>query len=188
MTKSEIDFWDNVHQNEIVPSIGEGDFDRIEEEDFSRGEYDRIEEGDFNKIEDEDWNRIGTELSSSENTGRGHTSYVIPNEKLVYPKRKPKTYAYVSDTIFDMQTAKFVEGVDLLYHEATFLDELKGRALETYHTTAKEAGEIASMANAGMLVIGHYSARYREISDLVNEAAQVFENTVGAKEGTIFTL
>ena len=108
---------------------------------------------------------------------------IIPNEKLVMNKRKPRSYAYCSDTCYDESLIEYIKGVDLLYHEATFLNEMKQRAKETYHTTALEAGIIAKKAEVRQLMIGHYSARYKDLEPLLVEAQTIFTNTVLAIEG-----
>jgi ribonuclease Z len=107
----------------------------------------------------------------------------IPNSELVYPRKKQSKYAYVSDTLFDPELAKSLPSPDLLYHEATFLHELEERAKSTFHSTAKQAGQFASMCNAQQLLIGHYSARYKETVSLLNEAQGEFANTIAAHEG-----
>jgi ribonuclease Z len=78
--------------------------------------------------------------------------------------------------------------VDYLYHEATFLHELLPRAIQTNHTTAKQAGEIAKLAEVGQLIIGHFSSRYKETEPLLEEAQAVFPNTILAKEGLVLNL
>jgi ribonuclease Z len=76
-----------------------------------------------------------------------------------------------------------IEGVDILYHEATFLNELKERAKQTMHSTAKEAATIAEKAKVKRLIIGHYSQRYFDLTPLQDEAQAVFPNTLLAHEG-----
>ena len=76
----------------------------------------------------------------------------------------------------------------MLYHEATFGSEMIDRAKETYHCTAKEAATIALKANVKRLIIGHYSARYRDLSPLLAEAKEVFANTVLAIEGEKYSV
>ncbi|HLC83629.1 MAG TPA: ribonuclease Z [Bacteroidia bacterium] len=108
---------------------------------------------------------------------------VIKNVELIIPKKKPRSYAYCSDTCYDERVVELVKGVDLLYHEATFLHEMEARAKETYHSTALQAGLVAKNANVKKLMIGHYSARYKDLQPLLDEAKSVFENTVLAVEG-----
>lgn len=102
---------------------------------------------------------------------------VIPNDKLTFPPPKPFSYAYCSDTMYNEELINHIKGVDLLYHEATFLDDLSDLAKKTGHSTAKEAAEIAKKAEVKKLIIGHFSNRYRDFNLLLNEAQSVFPNT-----------
>jgi ribonuclease Z len=111
-----------------------------------------------------------------------HKGTVIPNQLLV-KKYRPRKYAYVSDTCYDERILSIIHGADLLYHEATFLDELLSRAKETFHSTALQAGLIAQKAEVGKLMIGHFSARYKDLDPLLQEAHLHFPNTVLASEG-----
>jgi len=108
---------------------------------------------------------------------------LIPNSKLVTGKPKPRRYAYCSDTSYDERIIECIEGVDLLYHEATFMNDMLPRANETYHTTALQAGTIAQKAHVKQLMIGHYSARYKDLQPLLEEAQSVFNNTILSVEG-----
>ncbi len=107
----------------------------------------------------------------------------VPNARLTRPADPPKRYAYCSDTAFCPSIIPIIEGVDVLYHEATFSEANKARAKETFHSTAREAAEIARRANVKRLVIGHYSARYEEPTELCNEAKAVFPSVIMANEG-----
>ena len=104
------------------------------------------------------------------------------------PSVKGKSYAFCSDTLYHEPIIEIIKNVDLLYHEATFLDELIIRANQTNHSTSKQAGEIAKRANVGKLIIGHFSSRYKELEPLLNEAKAVFPNTVLAEEGQNFEI
>ncbi len=108
---------------------------------------------------------------------------VIPNAKLVINKQEPRSYAYCSDTCYDETIIPYIKEVTLLYHEATFLHEKLERAKETHHTTALQAGQIAQKASVKKLMIGHYSARYKDLQPLLDEAKSAFDNTVLAIEG-----
>jgi ribonuclease Z len=110
------------------------------------------------------------------------------NEELTRGKQKSRSYAFCSDTRYDQRVVEAVKGVDLLYHEATFLHELFNRAVQTFHTTAKEAGMVAAAAGVGKLVIGHYSVRYMDLRPLVQEAQAEFPATELAEEGRIFAI
>jgi ribonuclease Z len=108
---------------------------------------------------------------------------VITNDVLVTKKLSPRSYAYCSDTMYDERIIEYIKGVNLLYHEATFMDAMSARAKETHHTTALQAGKMAKKAEVKKLMIGHYSARYKDLDPLLEEAKAVFENTVLAIEG-----
>lgn len=105
-------------------------------------------------------------------------------QDLTLPAPAPRSYAYCSDTIDSASYANEIAGVDTLYHEATFMHDMLDRATETYHTTAYQAGQIAARAEAQQLLIGHYSARYKELNPLLEESRTVFPNTKLALEGT----
>jgi ribonuclease Z len=107
----------------------------------------------------------------------------IPNYKLVADKLKPRSYAFCSDTCYDERIIEFITGVTLLYHEATFMNDMLSRAKETFHSTALQAATIAQKAGVKSLMIGHYSARYKDLQPLLEEARSVFENTILAVEG-----
>ena len=106
----------------------------------------------------------------------------------VYTTLPPPTrsYAYCSDTRFDPQLPAYIQGVNLLYHEATFGDELAQQATERYHATARQAAIIAQKASVGQLLIGHFSSRYRDFDALLQQARSEFENTLIAEEGKTF--
>ena len=108
---------------------------------------------------------------------------IITNETLTTPSPLPRSYAFCTDTAFCPNIIETIKNVDLLYHEATFTEEMKEFASKTLHSTAKEAAEIAKLANAKKLIIGHFSARYKKLAPFLDEAKQVFENTVIAREG-----
>jgi len=112
----------------------------------------------------------------------------IKNEKLTFEPGKPITYAYCSDTIFDERVIKSVENADILYHESTFLHDKIQRAIDTMHTTSKQAGIVASRANVDKLIIGHFSARYDDLQPLLLEARTEFANTEIADEGRTFIM
>ena len=113
---------------------------------------------------------------------------VIPNVELTTDPRSPRTYAFCSDTIYDETLVPILKNIDLLYHESTFLSDKAERAKETYHSTAAQAATIAKMAEVKRLIIGHFSARYKNLYPLLEEARGVFENTTLAVEGDRFTI
>jgi ribonuclease Z len=113
---------------------------------------------------------------------------IIPNSKLTLPPYHRRSYAYLSDTMFDPKLAAKVKGVDLLFHEATFSEKDKKLARETQHSTACEAAELAKLAGVRQLLIGHFSSRYKEPMILENEAQQIFEKSTAVKDGDIYSL
>ncbi|MHB1279224.1 MAG: ribonuclease Z [Bacteroidia bacterium] len=113
---------------------------------------------------------------------------IHPNATLTHPPSTPRSYAYISDTRFFAELAGEIRDVDLLYHESTFLHELKQRAIETFHSTPVDAAQMALLAGAKQLVLGHFSARYRDLTPLLSEAQALFENSHLAIEGTRFNV
>ncbi|MCD0489625.1 ribonuclease Z [Pedobacter sp. MC2016-14] len=100
----------------------------------------------------------------------------------------PRTYCYCSDTLADGSYLKAIQNCDGLYHEATFTHDLLDRALQTHHSTALQAGEVAKAANVGQLIIGHFSSRYKVLQPLLDEAKSVFEHTQLAVEGITYKI
>jgi len=113
--------------------------------------------------------------------------HIIANSELTLTKRKRKSFAYCSDTVYDEDVIQYISNTDILYHEATYLDELRKQADERMHTTAKGAATIALKANVDQLIIGHFSSRYTELSPLLEESQSVFPNSYLAEEGTSFS-
>ena len=116
---------------------------------------------------------------------------IIPNARLTKPNRKPFSYAFCSDTSYAPEIIPHIKGVDLLYHEATYMEDEIAKARKRGHSTAREAAEIARRAEAGALLIGHFSTRYKtdeSIERLRSEALDVFPKTFRAKEGLAIDL
>jgi ribonuclease Z len=112
----------------------------------------------------------------------------IPNSRLTRPADPPKRYAYCSDTAYSPEIIPWIEGVDCLYHEATFMEDDLPRAKETFHSTARQAAEIARRAQVKKLVLGHYSARYEDLAPLQAEAEAVFPGAIIGQEGMALSL
>jgi len=106
--------------------------------------------------------------------------------ELTLPAARPRSYAFCSDTINTPSYWPYIKDVDMLYHEATFLHDMVDRAVETFHTTALQAAEIAQAVGAKKLLIGHFSARYKDLLPLLQESKSIFENTWLAIEGQTF--
>lgn len=113
---------------------------------------------------------------------------LIKNEQLTVEGPKPRSYAFCSDTKYFEELAKNIEEVDLLYHESTFLESKTDRAAQTFHSTASQAAQMAVLARAGKLLLGHFSARYDNLDLFLEEARPIFSNTELAREGSIFSL
>ena len=113
---------------------------------------------------------------------------VVPNSELTLPPKKQLRFAFCSDTAYKPNIVPLLRNVDLLYHEATFLDDRKDLAKKTMHATTKQAATIAKDANVKRLILGHYSGRYKNISEFKEEAQSVFTNTHLAEPGKIFTV
>jgi ribonuclease Z len=110
----------------------------------------------------------------------------IPNSDLTLPPPSPRSYAYCSDTRPNESILPLISGVDLLYHETTFLHDDVKLSHETYHTTARQAAEFAAKARAGRLLIGHFSSRYKRLSEFESEAREVFRETYAVNDGDVF--
>lgn len=113
---------------------------------------------------------------------------VIPNADLTLPPPHPRSYAFCSDTMYHEPVIDLVRGVDMLYHEATFLHALLTNAEQTMHSTALQAATIAQAANVQKLLLGHFSARYDGLEELEAEAKTVFAETYLATDEKIFSV
>jgi ribonuclease Z len=118
----------------------------------------------------------------------GPNGEIYENETLTIDSAEPKTYVYCSDTQYNEMYFEQISNATLLYHEATFLNNMLDRALETHHTTALQAAEVAVKTQAEKLLIGHFSARYKTLNELLDEARSVFPLTELAIEGRVFMI
>lgn len=112
---------------------------------------------------------------------------IIPEDVLL-PPESPLSFAYCSDTRYNEELIDHIRHTKLLYHESTFLNDMQERAKETSHSTALDAGRIASAAEVNQLLLGHFSARYKDLKPFLDEARSVFPNTLLAKEGYVFNV
>lgn len=134
---------------------------------------------------------IPVEYYTALKKGKDYTSTngtVYKNDTLTTDSETPKVYAYCSDTLYNEQYFDQISNVTVLYHEATFLNDMLDRALITHHTTALQAAQIALKTNAKKLLIGHFSARYKTLNELLDEARSVFPATELAIEGKTFNI
>lgn len=125
----------------------------------------------------------GIKIGKDGITNEGKT---IDNFKLTEPKSKDITYAYCSDTSFYPQIIDLIKNCDVLYHESTFLDSHSDLAEKTKHSTAKQAAEIAKLADVKKLILGHFSSRYKNLNDFQSQAKEIFNNVELAYDGKVF--
>lgn len=113
---------------------------------------------------------------------------IIANDMLTYRPYPPMSYAYCSDTNYSARLAKMCEGVDMLYHEATYDASMQKMAKLRGHSSTTDAAKVAKMAGAGKLLIGHFSSRYKELEPLLQECREIFSETYIAEEKQTFTI
>ena len=110
---------------------------------------------------------------------------IIQHAELTKNKHRARTFAFCSDTRYDESYIESVRNVDLLYHEATFASDNKDLAQTTYHSTGEDAAQIAQKSEVGKLIIGHFSARYKDHTVILKEAMSIFANTEAITEGQV---
>ena len=114
--------------------------------------------------------------------------HIISHAELTKNKHRARTFAFCSDTRYSESYIESVRNVDLLYHEATFAKDNKDLAHTTYHSTGEDAARVAQKAEVGKLIIGHFSARYKDHNDILKEAQMIFGNTEAITEGEVFSV
>lgn len=105
-----------------------------------------------------------------------------------HPLRPLRSYAFCSDTIFDLELVPYLTKVDLLYHESTFMDLDAERAAITLHSTASQAAQIAALGKVKRLLLGHFSSRYGDLKPMLEEAKCIFENSILSEEGQTYAI
>ena len=143
------------------------------------------------KIDIEKVNKYDISTSDYENLKKGkdlllNDGMTIKNKLLTLSPPKPKSYAFCSDTSYDNGLVEILTDIDVLYHESTFLETHQELAKLTKHSTASDAAKIAKKSNVKNLILGHFSARYKNKSDFLNEAKVHFDNVELAEDGKIF--
>ena len=113
---------------------------------------------------------------------------LVPNSSLTYSPWEPRSYAYLSDTNYSGKAVSLVRGVDLLYHEATYADDMRKDAKERGHSTTLQAAKAAVESGAKRLLIGHFSSRYKDESVLVEECRTLFPESYIAEEMKSFEI
>lgn len=111
---------------------------------------------------------------------------IIPNAEVTFEGHQPKSYAFCSDTAYKEDIIPIIKGVDVLYHESTFMDSHEHLCAKTKHSTAKQAATIALKANVKQLILGHYSTRYGSLEGFKEEAETVFKTVLLAEDGKVF--
>lgn len=117
-----------------------------------------------------------------------HNGNRVPASLFMLNPLPPVSYAYCSDTKFDQRILSAIQGVSVLYHETTFMNELEEMAEHTGHSTAGQAGMIAAEAGVSCLITGHYSSRYKDVMPLVEEAGENFRHVIESEEGKKYNL
>ena len=133
-------------------------------------------------------NAVRKSLTQGKDYFDSTTGKTISNEEFTLAPKKPCSFAYCSDTKYTETILNSISNVDLLYHESTFLEGEKDKAFDKKHSTAREAGKIASQASVGKLLLGHYSNRYKDLELFRREAQQEFENIWLGVEGEWFDI
>ena len=110
----------------------------------------------------------------------------LANKRITLPPKPERAYVYCSDTAYNENLIEAAKDADLLYHEATFDSSLKEEALARYHSTSVDAATIARKANVKKLLLGHFSARFEDLSELLEQARSVFPNTLLSREGETY--
>lgn len=111
---------------------------------------------------------------------------IVNNELVTLPGIPGKKYAFCADTKYDEAIVPHIAGFDIIYHETTYLDNLRDRAELRFHSTTKQAAQIAKLAGVKKLLIGHFSSKYDTLEEFEAEAKAVFPNTELALEGVVY--
>jgi ribonuclease Z len=137
---------------------------------------------------------LGLLIQQIANLKKGHDvidedgNIIHKNTDLTFSPRKSRSYAYCSDTAYSESLLEKLKGIDVLYHEATFSADEELKAIETQHSTAAQAATIALKAEVSSLLLGHFSARYKELEPILEEARKIFPRVQLATEGNTFTV
>lgn len=124
-------------------------------------------------------------LKNGENYTRKDGTVVL-NEQVTEPAEPGKRYAFCADTRYDEALIPHISGFDMIYHETTYLDNLRERAESRFHSTTRQAAALARKAGVGKLLIGHFSSKYDTLEEFETESREVFENTHLALEGVCY--
>jgi ribonuclease Z len=117
-----------------------------------------------------------------------HKGQVIRNDEVTSDPERGKRYAFCADTKYDESLIEHIYGCDMIYHETTYLDNMRDKASDRFHSTTKQAAEIAKRAMVNKLLIGHFSSKYATLDQFLSEAREVFPNTDLAIEGSTYDI
>ena len=112
----------------------------------------------------------------------------VPNADVTANAERGKKYAFCADTSYDENIIPHIYGADMIYHETTYLDNMRDKATERFHSTTKQAALIARKAMVRKLLIGHFSSKYATLEQFVQEAKEVFPETELALEGVTYNI
>jgi ribonuclease Z len=118
----------------------------------------------------------------------GKDGSIIKNEWVTQDGPSPKKYAYCADTIFTDSFLHFIKEADTVYHECTYLHDDVEKATARFHTTARQAAELAKMANTKQLLLGHFSSKYKDLQPFYEEASPIFPNVHVTVEGVTYEI
>ncbi len=141
--------------------------------DIKKAEKANIDKAYFNKL------KQGFDVENND-------GIIIKNESVTQDPKSPLSYAFCSDTAYSESIVPIIMGVDVLYHESTFLNKHESLTQPTKHSTAQQAAKIAALANAKTLILGHYSTRYDDLEAFRTEAKVNFDQVELAEEGKSF--
>jgi ribonuclease Z len=153
---------------------------------FVEKERDRNIRKEFLNIESPSFAEIRNIKAGMDYTNSAGKTY--SNPEITRPQYRSRSYAYCTDTAYSERILPQIRGVDLLYHESTFMHDKQPKAEERFHSTTVQAAMIASKAQAGRLLLGHFSPRYEDLQPLLEEARSVFPDTDLALDGCVFDI
>jgi len=113
---------------------------------------------------------------------------IVKNEWVTENGPEVKKYAYCADTLFTQSFLHFIKGADTIYHECTYLEADREKAMARHHSTAAQAAEMARLVGARQLLLGHFSSKYKELEPFREEAAAIFPNVFVSIEGTAYEI
>jgi ribonuclease Z len=113
---------------------------------------------------------------------------IVSNESVTIAADPGKVYAFCADTKYDETIIPHIANADMIYHETTYLDNLRERAEDRFHSTSKQAAAIAKKANVKKLLVGHFSSKYDTLEEFELEAREIFPNTELALEGVAYQI